>query len=103
MTAVGAAPASGELSAWRVPVVAAGAWAALLGALEVLGVEPWCANDRERWFSPTPGEVAEAVATCLVCPVLAECRAYAMAADERHGVWGGLTEGERRELAGRRR
>lgn len=41
----------------------------------------------------------EAAALCLRCPVLAACLAYALAADERFGVWGALTPDERRGLA----
>ncbi|WP_081264324.1 WhiB family transcriptional regulator [Prescottella equi] len=33
---------------------------------------------------------------CERCPVLVECRTYALEHEERHGVWGGLTESERR-------
>lgn len=44
-----------------------------------------------------------ALAICRACPVLAECRAYALAAREPYGVWGGLTETDRGDLlAGRR-
>ena len=35
---------------------------------------------------------------CRECPVLSECRAYAIAIREPHGVWGGLSEQERRHL-----
>lgn len=43
-----------------------------------------------------------ALAICRTCPVLAECRSYALAAREPYGVWGGLTETDRAELlAGR--
>jgi WhiB family redox-sensing transcriptional regulator len=35
---------------------------------------------------------------CLRCPVLAECTDYALTADERYGVWGGLTAAERDRL-----
>ncbi len=47
----------------------------------------------------------EAAATriCSRCPVLAECRAHAVANSELYGVWGGLTETERHRLAGRTR
>jgi WhiB family redox-sensing transcriptional regulator len=32
------------------------------------------------------------------CPVRAECLAYALEHDERFGIWGGLSERERRRL-----
>lgn len=37
---------------------------------------------------------------CASCPVLAECRHYAITIREQHGIWGGLTEGERRLVGG---
>jgi WhiB family redox-sensing transcriptional regulator len=40
---------------------------------------------------------------CAVCEVRRECLDYALAAREVYGIWGGLTEIERRaRLAGRR-
>lgn len=33
-----------------------------------------------------------ALAACAICPVMAECRATALARHDRNGVWGGLTE-----------
>ncbi len=39
-----------------------------------------------------------AKAVCEHCPVIAECRRHALAVREPYGVWGGLTEEERREL-----
>ena len=38
---------------------------------------------------------------CAGCPVRTQCLDYAIAASERHGVWGGLTELERRRLTRR--
>jgi hypothetical protein len=35
---------------------------------------------------------------CLSCDVRAECLEYALAHDERFGIWGGLSERERRRL-----
>ncbi|MFJ8622302.1 WhiB family transcriptional regulator [Kitasatospora sp. NPDC093550] len=35
---------------------------------------------------------------CARCPVLARCRQYALDVGEPYGVWGGLTEDERRRL-----
>lgn len=41
---------------------------------------------------------ATAKALCRQCPVREECLATALALDERHGVWGGLTPAERAAL-----
>lgn len=39
----------------------------------------------------------EVVATCRTCPVLAECRSWALA-HEKYGYWAGLSERGRRRL-----
>ncbi len=39
---------------------------------------------------------AVAKAICQTCPVLEECREFALRARESHGIWGGLNEMERR-------
>ena len=46
---------------------------------------------------------AAAKKLCGRCHVLDECRTHAMDNRELYGVWGGLTESERHQLAGRRR
>lgn len=33
---------------------------------------------------------------CYVCPVQVECLAYALDAEQKFGVWGGLTESQRK-------
>ena len=38
-----------------------------------------------------------AKAVCQVCPVAGECRDYAFEIKEPYGIWGGLTEAERRQ------
>ncbi|MFE5299972.1 WhiB family transcriptional regulator [Streptomyces sp. NPDC056632] len=43
-----------------------------------------------------------AKALCTGCPVKAECLAYALDRRVDHGVWGGMTERERRALLKRR-
>ena len=43
-----------------------------------------------------------AKAICRTCPVLVECREYALLVREPHGIWGGLNEYERRQLLARR-
>jgi WhiB family redox-sensing transcriptional regulator len=38
---------------------------------------------------------AKAKSICAGCPVLTDCRNYAIASGEPSGIWGGLTEDER--------
>jgi WhiB family transcriptional regulator, redox-sensing transcriptional regulator len=47
---------------------------------------------------PGLGQVARAKAVCAACPVRSDCLRYALAAGPLQGVWGGLTEDERRLL-----
>lgn len=52
-------------------------------------------------FFPTPREAsktAEAKALCSGCPVREKCLTWALENREPHGIWGGLTERERRQL-----
>jgi WhiB family transcriptional regulator, redox-sensing transcriptional regulator len=42
-----------------------------------------------------------AKAICRECPVLNECREYALMVREPHGIWGGLNEYERRQALSR--
>lgn len=41
---------------------------------------------------------AHAKRICEQCPVIVECRTYAIEVGEAHGVWGGLGEKERRVM-----
>jgi WhiB family transcriptional regulator, redox-sensing transcriptional regulator len=47
---------------------------------------------------PALGQVAHAKAVCAGCRVRCDCLRYALAAGPLQGVWGGLTEEERRLL-----
>jgi WhiB family redox-sensing transcriptional regulator len=48
-------------------------------------------------FYPDQSESAEpAKRVCALCPVKRECGSYALAADELYGVWGGMSEMDRR-------
>lgn len=75
----------------------------LLGATEE-GELAWqelalCAQtDPEAFFPEKGGSTREAKRVCLSCDVREECLSYADANDERHGIWGGLSERERRKL-----
>jgi hypothetical protein len=50
-------------------------------------------------FFPSRGEATAPIkAICRACDVQVECLAYAMNTGEHHGIWGGLSERERRRL-----
>lgn len=58
-----------------------------------------CAQtDPEAFFPEKGGSTREAKKVCTRCDVRAECLEYALAHDERFGIWGGLSERERRKL-----
>ena len=58
-----------------------------------------CAQtDPEAFFPEKGGSTREAKKVCLSCEVRQECLEYAMTNDERFGIWGGLSERERRKL-----
>lgn len=62
-----------------------------------------CAQtDPEAFFPDRGGSSREAKKVCQSCTVREQCLQYALDNNERFGVWGGLTERERRRLrAGR--
>jgi WhiB family transcriptional regulator, redox-sensing transcriptional regulator len=58
-----------------------------------------CAEtDPEAFFPEKGGSTREAKKICTGCEVKAQCLEYALANDERFGIWGGLSERERRRL-----
>ena len=58
-----------------------------------------CAQtDPEAFFPEKGGSTREAKRICQVCEVKADCLEYALAHDERFGIWSGLSERERRKL-----
>ena len=58
-----------------------------------------CAQtDPEAFFPEKGGSTREAKRVCASCEVKAECLEYALQNDERFGIWGGLSERERRRL-----
>jgi WhiB family transcriptional regulator, redox-sensing transcriptional regulator len=58
-----------------------------------------CAQtDPEAFFPEKGGSTREAKKVCRACEVRAECLEYALGQDERFGIWGGLSERERRKL-----
>lgn len=58
-----------------------------------------CAQtDPEAFFPEKGGSTREAKKICGGCDVKAQCLEYALKNDERFGIWGGLSERERRKL-----
>ena len=58
-----------------------------------------CAQtDPEAFFPEKAGSTREAKRICQACAVRDECLEYALLNDERFGIWGGLSERERRRL-----
>lgn len=58
-----------------------------------------CAEvDSDAFFPERGGSVRDAKKVCRSCEVRAECLEYALENDERFGIWGGLSERERRRL-----
>jgi WhiB family redox-sensing transcriptional regulator len=58
-----------------------------------------CAQtDPEAFFPEKGGSTRDAKKICVSCEVRAECLEYALENDERFGIWGGLSERERRKL-----
>lgn len=63
-----------------------------------------CAQtDPEAFFPEKGGSTRDAKAICAGCDVEAQCLEYALSNDERFGIWGGLSERERRKLKTRGR
>ena len=58
-----------------------------------------CAQtDPEAFFPDKGGSTREAKRVCRSCEVRVECLEYALEHDERFGIWGGMSERERRRL-----
>ena len=57
-----------------------------------LGVDP------DLFFPERGASTKEAKSVCQGCVVREECLEYALANGEKFGIWGGLSERERRKL-----
>lgn len=64
-------------------------------------------HDSEVWFSSAPEAVEYAKAVCSACVVRLRCQDYALAdpalTTRETGIWGGLTDDERRRIKRKRR
>jgi WhiB family redox-sensing transcriptional regulator len=59
---------------------------------ECLGVDP------ELFFPERGASSREAKACCTACPVRQQCLDYALDNSEKFGIWGGLSERQRRQI-----
>ena len=63
-----------------------------------------CMGCDPELFYPQRGESTKSgKEVCAGCPVREECLEYALANSERFGIWGGMSERERRKLRRTRR
>ncbi len=86
---------------WAIPAGALAEWRRLSAVLDEAGPVP-CQTDTEAWW-PDGKELDSpatrtAVRACWQCPARTACLDFAMAADDRFGVWGGTLPDERREM-----
>lgn len=79
-------------------------WTAVGTADDGWRLDALCAEtDPEAFFPEKGGSTREAKRVCTGCAVRAECLESALTNDERFGIWGGLSERERRRLRLQRR
>lgn len=73
-------------------------------AVPITEERPWAAfavcrdRDPDAFFPVTPEGEREAIRVCMGCPVRMDCLEFAIEARIRFGVWGGMTEKQRRTL-----
>ena len=83
-------PADDVADPLRIPELAEPALALRLLEARCLDADP------EAFFPEKGGSTREAKRICAACPVRDDCLQYALENDERFGIWGGLSERERR-------
>jgi WhiB family redox-sensing transcriptional regulator len=83
---------------------AASPWTEIASSADEWRLDALCAEtDPEAFFPEKGGSTREAKRVCMGCSVRAECLESALTNDERFGIWGGLSERERRRLRLQRR
>lgn len=71
----------------------------LLGNVPEWQARALCAQtDPEAFFPEKGGSTRDAKRICGRCDVKSECLQFALMNDERFGIWGGLSERERRKI-----
>jgi hypothetical protein len=93
-------PEGSDRVPWAIPPAARAAWLDLQDQLELVGTVPCRTADNSAWW-PDKRDLDSpathgAIAACRRCPLRGPCAEYAIAADERFGVWGATLPDERR-------
>lgn len=55
-------------------------------------------TNTDLFFTERGAETSQAKKVCLTCPVRLQCLEYAFANGEKFGIWGGLSERQRRRI-----
>ncbi len=80
-----------------IPARAREEWLRLNRLLDRIGPTPCQSGDPEAWWASKPVDRAlKAIEACYRCQAQDACLTYALAADERFGIWGGMLPEERR-------
>ncbi|MCU1614718.1 MAG: Transcription factor WhiB [Frankiales bacterium] len=100
--------AHSDLNSWLMPPVAQTEWLTLTALLDELPDEKVpCRADPAAWWPDGKGvhtaDTLAAVAACRSCAARVACLEYALAADERFGVWGGKLPAQRQRKPAARR
>ena len=87
---------------WAIPPKALDAWLELQSGLEEVGTVPCQSADALAWWPDrrdlNSAATHGAIAACRRCRLRQPCAEYAIAADERFGVWGATLPDERRAM-----
>jgi WhiB family transcriptional regulator, redox-sensing transcriptional regulator len=95
------------MTAIQIIIGAERPWGNGAAGSDLPGPQDWVADalcaqvDLEMHHPEKGGSTRDAKKVCQGCEVRVECLAYALEHDERFGVWGGLSERERRRLNGK--
>lgn len=72
------------------------------------GIEPWmdsalCAQvGGDDWFPEWGGSERDPKTVCATCPVREQCLNYAIQHHINYGIWGGVSERQRRRIITKR-
>lgn len=72
------------------------------------GLPPWmshaaCIDEPRDWWFAFGGDDHRALRVCAGCPVRVNCAEWAIATNQQHGIWGGLTQDQLAAIRRQRR